>query len=394
MGAQGVALFLPEAAFEERAEDDGLDIAPVVLIGGAEQRTELGRGQLNGVHRGEETAVEVVHAGVAAGAGRVLVVHLAEESADEVIGGGAAAAFIQQVGEDVPREQADVLGEHSHHALEDEAAGADAVLAARDQRVEGVGDIPGGFAGDVDPVMREQGLEGAGEQEIERGVAFGQVGQAHLVHRLIKLRVEVVNPELVEVAERDVRRAVGDEVEPVIEGLLVVFGELDPARFHLNEGAARPDEISVLGPLAGHADAVFEGGALGQGVGVVPEGGEQVQEKDLGFALFVALELGGKLGELAEGLFLRGHEVVEGGEFRVESERTLMGREWQGRAPRAGQFGASPPPGTAARPAAPPRGSSRGWLERHHRDVRRPVWRTQTRHGSLEFAPASTLTAL
>ena len=73
------------------------------------------------------------------------------------------------MGEDVLRQQADVLSEHGHHALEDETAGADAVLAARDQRVEG-----------------------AGEQEIERGVAFGQVGQCDLVHRLIELGVEIV----------------------------------------------------------------------------------------------------------------------------------------------------------------------------------------------------------
>jgi len=129
------------------------------------------------------------------------------------------------MGEDVLRQQADVLSEHGHHALEDETAGADAVLAARDQRVEGVGDIPGGFAGDVDPVVGEEGLEGAGEQEIERGVAFGQVGQRDLVHRLIELGVEVVDPELVEVAQGDVGRAVGDDVQPVIEGLLVMPGE-------------------------------------------------------------------------------------------------------------------------------------------------------------------------
>ena len=68
-------------------------------------------------------------------------------------------------------QQADVFGEHGDDALEDEAAGADAVFAAEDQRVEGVGDISGGFAGDLDPVMAEEGLEGAREQEVQRGVA-------------------------------------------------------------------------------------------------------------------------------------------------------------------------------------------------------------------------------
>ena len=209
-------------------------------------------------------------------------------------------------------QQADVLGEHGDDALEDEAAGADAVFAARDQRVEGVGDVLGGFAGDFDPVVAEERLEGAREQEIQRGVAGGQLGDRDAVHRLLELRVEVVNPELVEVAEHDVGRAVGDEVEPVIEGLLVVLGELDAARLHLDEGAARPDEVGEFGALAGEADAVFEGGAFRQGVGVVAEGCEQVEEEGLGFALFVALELGGEIGEVPQGLFERGHGRVEG----------------------------------------------------------------------------------
>ena len=45
----------------------------------------------------------------------------------------------------------------------------------------------------------------------------------------------------------------------------------------------------------------------GRVFGVVAEGGEQVEEEGLGLALFVALELGGELGEVAQGLFLRGH---------------------------------------------------------------------------------------
>ena len=53
---------------------------------------------------------------------------------------------------------------------------------------------------------------------------------------------------------------------------------------------------------AAGADAVFESGAPRprQGAGVVAGGGEQVEEKSLGFALFVALELGGELGEVAQ----------------------------------------------------------------------------------------------
>ena len=69
---------------------------------------------------------------------------------------------------------------------------------------------------------------------------------------------------------------------------------------------ARPGQTksAYLVRSPGEADAVFEGGALRQGVGVVAEGGEQVEEEGLGFALFVALEFGGELGEVPQGFFL------------------------------------------------------------------------------------------
>ena len=160
--------------------------------------------------------------------------------------------------------------------------------------------------------MAEERLEGAREQKVQRGVAGGKVGDGNSVHRLIELGVEVVDPELVEVAERDVGRAVGDEIKPVVERLLVVLGELYAAGFHLDEAAAGPDEVGEFSALAREADAVFEGGAFGQRIGVVPEGGEQMQEKDLGFALFVALELRGELSELLQGFFERGHRRTDG----------------------------------------------------------------------------------
>ena len=93
---------------------------------------------------------------------------------------------------------------------------------------------------------------------------------------------------------------------PVIESLLVSLGELDPARFHLDQAAARQDEIGIFGALVltadGDADAVFEGGTLRQGIGVVAEGREEIEEKSLRLALFVALDLGGELGEVSQGL--------------------------------------------------------------------------------------------
>jgi hypothetical protein len=97
--------------------------------------------------------------------------------------------------------------------------------------------ILGFFGGAVEVEAEEegQGVFGFGHPiggtggGIEGGVAGGEIADEHAVREVVERGVEVVNPELVEVAEGDVRRAVGDEVEPVIEGLLVVFGEFGAA---------------------------------------------------------------------------------------------------------------------------------------------------------------------
>ena len=138
-------------------------------------------------------------------------------------------------------------------------------------------------------------------------MAFGQFAHFEAIDGLIELRVEIVNPEFVKIAKYDVGRAVRDEVDPVIEGLLVVLGEFRTARLHFDQGAARQDEIGEFGALAGEADAVFEGGAFGERIRVVAERFEEMKKEGLGFAFFVALETGDKLGELYEASFERCH---------------------------------------------------------------------------------------
>ena len=59
--------------------------------------------------------------------------------------------------------------------------------------------------------------------------------------------------------------------------------------------------------MVGEADAVLEGAAFGKRVGIVAEGFEQVEEKGLGFAFFVAFKVGGELGEVLQGSFERSH---------------------------------------------------------------------------------------
>ena len=106
-------------------------------------------------------------------------------------------------------------------------------------------------------------------------------------------------------------RAMRHEVEPVVKGLLVVFGELYAARFHFDQAAARPDQVGELGTLVGESDSVFEGAAFRERVGVVPEGGEEMEKESLGFALFVAFKVGGKLGEVAKSFFERRHVTAD-----------------------------------------------------------------------------------
>ena len=82
----------------------------------------------------------------------------------------------------------------------------------------------------------------------------------------------------------------------------------------------------------GEADAVFEGGTFGQGIGVVAEGFEQVEEEGLGFAFLVAVEFGGELGEGEEGYF----EGGQNGEVKCvksvksfNSDEMRTGGDWQ-----------------------------------------------------------------
>jgi hypothetical protein len=84
-------------------------------------------------------------------------------------------------------------------------------------------------------------------------------------------------------------------------------GKLFAARLHFNQHAARPDEVGILGFIAGKPDTILKARAFRQHVRVVVEGFEQVEKKSLGLAFFIAFELGGEVGKILKGFFLRGH---------------------------------------------------------------------------------------
>ncbi len=124
------------------------------------------------------------------------------------------------------------------------------------------------------------------------------------INRLVKLRIKIVNPQLIEITENNVRRAMRDEIQPVIECLLVVLRELCPARFHFDEDAARPYKVRVLGAVAGKTDAILKSAILRKRVGVVAEGFEQMQKKRLRIAFLVAFEFGSVFREVVKSSFL------------------------------------------------------------------------------------------
>ena len=85
-----------------------------------------------------------------------------------------------------------------------------------------------------------------GEEEGEGAPAGGELGEFYLVLGGVELGVEVVDPELVEVAEDDVRWAAGDEARPVVEGLAVMLGEVGDSPFSAPMGKHDGKKIAVL----------------------------------------------------------------------------------------------------------------------------------------------------
>ena len=76
------------------------------------------------------------------------------------------------------------------------------------------------------------------------GPAFREIGEGELVLGRAEVGVEIVNSELVEVAEHDVAGPSAREAGPVIEGLPVVLLEVRAALLHLDEHDGFPDETA------------------------------------------------------------------------------------------------------------------------------------------------------
>jgi hypothetical protein len=105
---------------------------------------------------------------------------------------------------------------------------------------------------------------------------------------LFELPVEVVDPELVEVAQHDELGPVRDEVYPVLERLTVILREVAPGLLHLDEDAGLPLQIGVCSAaVVAPLDTLLQRRA-GLPHTLMPESAEQVLQGDGRLALLVA----------------------------------------------------------------------------------------------------------
>jgi hypothetical protein len=220
---------------------------------------------------------------------------------------------------------------------------ARAVFAAGDELFENAREGVGGLARDLHAVVAEDRVGRLGQEESEGIDRLAEIAQKDALDRIEELLVEIIDPELVKVAEDHVARAIGDDELPVFERLVVVLLQLCAARFHLDEralgpeqigeflAAARPrgfslEEFEVCGARF-FRDAKLESGASLYGI-FVAEGAKKLVEEGLPFAFLVALQPAGKGRKLIEGgsQFSRGHAVEHAGRKGAGQERNAHGR--------------------------------------------------------------------
>src|ERR1035441_9099753 len=101
---------------KESAKDFRLHFGPVEIGGSAEQDKFLVK-QLQPGRLGKEAAVEVGDVLETAAVGGFAGVHGGKEAADEVVGVGGAVALVEEVGDEILLQQADVFGEEGHQQI-------------------------------------------------------------------------------------------------------------------------------------------------------------------------------------------------------------------------------------------------------------------------------------
>ncbi|TIT17691.1 MAG: hypothetical protein E5W70_31625 [Mesorhizobium sp.] len=118
------------------------------------------------------------------------------------------------------------------------------------------------------------------------------------INWLVNLFVEVVNPELIEIAEDHVARSVRDGVYPVLKRLFVMRVEVLSALLHFDKDPGLPHEIREAAASGGvFLDPVFEF-CPGLLAALVTKTQEEPVAEYLSFSFLVALQKGDVLLEL------------------------------------------------------------------------------------------------
>src|SRR5581483_3725957 len=134
-----------------------------------------------------------------------------------------------------------VFGDQRNEELQNESLRLFAILAASHDLLKAFCHLVGSTASYINPVVAEDWFLPNRQKEVERRNVFRDFRELDAIDRIKELRIEIVNPELVEIAEDDERRPFRNNVRPVIESLVVMLLKIFAARLHFDEHAVRPE---------------------------------------------------------------------------------------------------------------------------------------------------------
>ncbi len=206
VGTERVALVGVERAFQQGAEDGGLDLAPL-RAGRVDEQHDLRAGERQHVGLLEQLAVEAQH-GHGERHREAAGIHLAPQRGHHAHGGGRVVGVLfQQRAEAVLGQQADVLGEEGEQAAAEERGHGFGGMAGAFERLRHFGQPCGDLARDLGAaprrVERQRIGPHPGEALADRRVAQGlqrdavraRVGERHVGRAGAReLRVELDHP--------------------------------------------------------------------------------------------------------------------------------------------------------------------------------------------------------
>ncbi|MBC7854310.1 MAG: hypothetical protein IAF94_12830 [Pirellulaceae bacterium] len=238
----------------------------------------------------EESAIEVIDPLVSSSLHSPFRIHRGEEAAEEIVTVPGRLALFEQLDDEIPIQEPDIFGEEGYQHLQYKSAGRLPVhILAAGQLVKAAGQQVGGVTRHCFVVVAEDGALGSWEEKSQWPVAGAEFLDFDCIDRRVNLRLEVVYPEFVEVAQNHVSWPAGDKASPVIESLTKVPRQVFPASLHFDENHRLPDVIGESGAPAIFlrlANAEFGSAANVETAGLA-EALKETVKKDLRLPLFV-----------------------------------------------------------------------------------------------------------